>query len=68
MTEFKEHIEIIRETWGTRFEVWRVLIDPKEKLYPVYWRWDEGKFADRDLAVQNMKRRYPALEIRFCRS
>ncbi|WP_448138027.1 hypothetical protein [Sphingobacterium siyangense] len=44
MTEFKEHIEIFRETSGTRFEAWRVLIDPKEKLYPVYWKWDEGKF------------------------
>lgn len=68
MAEFKEHIEIFRETCGTRFEAWRVVIDPKEKLYPVYWKWDEGKFGDRDLAVLTMKRRYPALEIRFCRS
>ncbi|WP_286710540.1 MULTISPECIES: hypothetical protein [Sphingobacterium] len=31
MTEFKEYIEIFRETCGTRFEAWRVLIDPKGK-------------------------------------
>lgn len=68
MSKYKEHIEIFRETRGTRFEAWRVLIDPKEKLYPVHWKWDEGKFADRGLAMQNMKRRYPALEIRFYRS
>ncbi len=34
MTEFNEHIDIIRETCDTRFEPSRVLIDPKEKLYP----------------------------------
>ncbi len=68
MTEFKEHIEIFREAYGTRFEVWRVLIDPKEKLYPVHWKWDEGKFENREFAVQSMRRRYPRLEIRFSRS
>lgn len=68
MTEFKEHIEIFRETCCTRFEAWRVLIDPKEKLYPVYWKWDERKFEHREFAVQSMKRRYPNLEIRFHRS
>ena len=68
MTEFKEHIEIFRESRGTRFEAWRVLIDPKEKLYPIFWKWDEGKFDNREFAVQTMKRRYPALEIRFSRS
>ncbi|WP_293939072.1 hypothetical protein [Sphingobacterium sp. UBA5996] len=65
MTELKEHIEIFRETLGTHFEAWRVLIDPKEKLYPVYWKWDEGKFEHREFAVETMKRRYPNLEIRF---
>lgn len=65
MTEFKEHIEIFRETYSTRFEAWRVLIDPKEKLYPVYWKWDEGKFENSEFADQTMKSRYPALEIRF---
>lgn len=68
MAEFKEHIEIFRETYGTRFEAWRVLIDPKEKLYPVYWKWDEGKFENRDFAILTMKRRYPVLEIRFHQS
>jgi len=68
MTEFKEHIEIIRETYGTRFEAWRVLIDPKEKLYPVYWKWDEGKFENREFAGWSMQRQYPNLEIRFSRS
>lgn len=29
MTEFKEHIEILRETSGARFGAWRVLIGPK---------------------------------------
>ncbi len=29
MIEFKEHIEIFREAYGTRFEAWRVIIDPK---------------------------------------
>lgn len=65
MTKFKEHIEIVKEISGTRFEVWRVLIDPKEKLYPVYWKWNEGKFEHQECAVQTMKRRYPNLEIRF---
>jgi hypothetical protein len=68
MTEFKEHIEIFRETLGTRFEAWRVLIDPKEKLYPVFWKWDEGKFENREFAVRSMQRRYPNLAIRFHRS
>ncbi|KKO89061.1 hypothetical protein AAW12_23155 [Sphingobacterium sp. Ag1] len=68
MCEFKEHIEILRETSGTRFEAWRVLVDPKEKLYPVFWKWDEGKFENREFAIRTMKRRYPALEIRFSRS
>ncbi|MGJ1404486.1 hypothetical protein [Sphingobacterium siyangense] len=68
MTEFKEYIEILRETSGTRFEAWRVLIDTREKLYPVHWKWDEGKFENREFAVQSMKRRYPALEIRLSRS
>lgn len=68
MTEFKEHIEIFKETLGTRFEAWRVLIDPEEKLYPVYLKWDEGKFENRGFANQLMKRRYPALKIRFSRS
>ncbi|GEM_PF-485466 len=68
MCELKEHIEIFRETSGTRFEAWHVFIDPKEQLYPVYWKWDEGKFENREFAVQSMKRRYPVLEIRFSRS
>lgn len=68
MCEFKEHIEILRETSGTRFEAWRVLVDPKEKLYPVFWKWDEGKFENREFAIRTMKRRYPVLEIRFSRS
>ena len=65
MTEFKEHIEIFRETCDTRFEAWRALIDPKEKLYPVYWKWNEGKFEHIEFAVRSMKRRYPNLEIRL---
>lgn len=68
MNEFKEHIEIFKETLGTRFEVWRVVIDPKEKLYPVYLKWDEGKFKNREFAVRSMRRQYPLLEIRFNRS
>jgi hypothetical protein len=36
MTEFKEHIEIFKETLGTRFEVWCVLIDPKEVVSSVF--------------------------------
>ncbi|WP_333577530.1 hypothetical protein [Sphingobacterium sp.] len=68
MIEFKEHIEIFRETYGTRFEAWRVLIDSKEKLYPVFLKWDEGKFEHKEFAVQSMKRRYPNLEIRLYRS
>lgn len=68
MAEFKEHIEIFKETLGTRFEAWRVLIDPKERLYPVYWKWHEGKFGNREFAVRSMQRKYPNLEIRFSRS
>lgn len=68
MTEFKEHIEIFRETSGTRFEAWRVLIDPQEKLYPVFFKWDEGKFENGEFAIQSMRRRYPNLKIRFHRS
>ncbi|WP_411973682.1 hypothetical protein ACLCDV_10965 [Sphingobacterium sp. Lzh-3] len=68
MTKFKGHIEIFRETSGTRFEAWRVLIDPQEKLYPVFFKWDEGKFENREFAIQSMKRRYPNLEIRLHRS
>ena len=68
MTEFKEYIEIFRETSGTHFEAWRVLIDPKEKLYPVFWRWEEGKFENGEFAFRSMQRQYPLLEIRFNRS
>lgn len=54
MAAYKEHIEIFRETWGTGYEAWRVLIDPKEKLYPVYWKWDEVKFENREFATRKL--------------
>jgi len=43
MIEFKEHIEIFRETYGTRFEAWRVLIDPKENYIQFFGNGMKGR-------------------------
>lgn len=65
MPSFMEHIEIIQKYPNGRFEVWRVLIDPKEKLYPVYWKWHEDNFKYKRMAELWVKRKFPDHKIEY---
>lgn len=60
-----EHIEVLRERYGTRYVLWHVLINPQEKLYPVHWKWNEGTFDTKVVAEISAKCKFPNLKIRL---
>jgi len=68
LNNFPEHIEILKERYGTRYVLWLVLINPQEKLYPVHWKWNEGTFDTKAAAEIAAKCKFPNLKIRYSES
>lgn len=42
-----------------------MLIDPKEKLYPVYWKWHEDNFKYKRMAELWIKSKFHDYKIEY---
>lgn len=49
MGEFDERLKIEYNQYTGMFELWRLIIDKNDKLYPVHWRWLEDQREDKEM-------------------